>query len=179
MVEQCLPFKAFSSALSRRPKEVSTFPAMKNHSLTSFLLCRRTLQYALGAETVLLVALFALYARYNRRAQEAEELDADEVGTRNTQGTRNTHPLFLPPCRVENSKSFGVCPPAQLCAHYDRCAQSADEVNICFSTHKFGAAAWTYYNSTVCGVCPPSASQSSEHVDACTVSPLYSRMRPC
>ena len=45
------------------------------------LLCRRTLQYALGAETVLLVALFVLYARYNRRTQEAEELDADEVCT--------------------------------------------------------------------------------------------------
>lgn len=118
------------------------------------LLCRRTLQYALGAETVLLVALFVLYARYNRRAQEAEELDADEVGTRNTLGTRNTHPLFLPPCRVENSKSFGVCSPAPLRAHFVRCAQDAeglntDKVNICLSTHNFGAAAWTYGNSTV------------------------------
>ena len=43
------------------------------------LLCRRSLQYALGLETVLLVALFALYARYNRKAQELE-MDADEVG---------------------------------------------------------------------------------------------------
>jgi len=43
------------------------------------LSCRRSLQYALGLETVLLVALFALYARYNRRALELEEMDADEV----------------------------------------------------------------------------------------------------
>ncbi len=44
------------------------------------LLRRRSLQYALGLETVLLVALFALYARYNRQAQELE-MDEDEVGS--------------------------------------------------------------------------------------------------
>ena len=40
--------------------------------------CRQSLQYALGLETILLVALFALYARYNRRARDME-MDADEV----------------------------------------------------------------------------------------------------
>lgn len=36
------------------------------------------LQYALGVETVLLVALFAFYARISRQAAQAG-LDADEV----------------------------------------------------------------------------------------------------
>ena len=41
-------------------------------------MCRQSLQYALGVETILLVALFALYACYNRRARELE-MDTDEV----------------------------------------------------------------------------------------------------
>lgn len=46
--------------------------------MSKSILYRRSLQYTLGLETILLVALFALYARYNRRAQSLE-LDADEA----------------------------------------------------------------------------------------------------
>ena len=42
-------------------------------------MCRQSLQYALGMETILLVALFALYARYNRRARGLQMDAADEV----------------------------------------------------------------------------------------------------
>lgn len=43
------------------------------------VMCRQSLQYALGMETILLVALFALYSRYNRRARGLQMDAADEV----------------------------------------------------------------------------------------------------
>ncbi|CAK0771560.1 hypothetical protein CVIRNUC_003872 [Coccomyxa viridis] len=43
---------------------------------------RQSLQYALGMETILLVALFALYARYNRRARGLQMDAADEESLR-------------------------------------------------------------------------------------------------
>ena len=52
--------------------------SLMNLAQSRNVVCRQSLQYALGLETILLVALFALYARFNRRARDLE-MDADEV----------------------------------------------------------------------------------------------------
>ena len=53
--------------------------SLMNLAQSRNVVCRQSLQYALGLETILLVALFALYARYNR-GYKAFAFNAGSVG---------------------------------------------------------------------------------------------------